>query len=254
MFDCGPATTHKLVKAGLFPTQIDHLFITHHHYDHIVDLPCFILCRWDQGAGKINQLQVWGPPPTEWFYERLLGPDGAFSYDVEARVKAPGSQAVHVNRGGSLPRPKPSVKVTNVKPGIVTEQQNWKVTAAQVHHAEPWLQSLAYRVDSTQGSIVFAGDSAPCASLYALASGADVLVLHVWDHQNALDKSGEGPGEMGTLNAAETAQACNVKTLIVNHSTPALTKPGSRERGIGAIARIFNGDIIFAEELIQLSL
>ena len=26
MFDCGPAATHKLVKAGLWPTQVDYLF------------------------------------------------------------------------------------------------------------------------------------------------------------------------------------------------------------------------------------
>ena len=28
MVDCGPAATHKLVKAGLWPTQIDYLFFT----------------------------------------------------------------------------------------------------------------------------------------------------------------------------------------------------------------------------------
>lgn len=27
MFDCGPAATHKLVKIGLFPTQIGYLFL-----------------------------------------------------------------------------------------------------------------------------------------------------------------------------------------------------------------------------------
>ena len=26
MFDCGPAATHKLVKAGLYPTQVGNLF------------------------------------------------------------------------------------------------------------------------------------------------------------------------------------------------------------------------------------
>ena len=46
MFDCGPAATHKLVRAGLWPTQIDYLFFTHHHFDHDVDYPCFLLCRW----------------------------------------------------------------------------------------------------------------------------------------------------------------------------------------------------------------
>ena len=64
MFDCGPAATQKLVKAGLRPTQIDYLFFTHHHFDHDVDYPCFLLTRWDQAAGKANQLQVFGPPPT----------------------------------------------------------------------------------------------------------------------------------------------------------------------------------------------
>ena len=64
MFDCGPAATYKLVKAGLFPTQIDYLFFTHHHFDHNSDYPCFLLCRWDQSTGKENRLQVLGPPPT----------------------------------------------------------------------------------------------------------------------------------------------------------------------------------------------
>ena len=228
MFDCGPATTYKLVKAGLFPTQIDYLFFTHHHYDHDVDYPCFVLCRWDQGANQEKRLQVWGPPPTEWFTGRLLGPDGAFAYDVTARVEAPGSQSVYVNRGGILPRPRPCVDVRDVGPGKVTEQKHWTVTAANAHHAQPWLESLAYR--------------------------ADVLILHVWNHQDALDESGEGPGEMGTLNAAKMAEACQVKTLIVNHSTPNLTRPGSRERGVGDMARIYQGEIIFAEELIKLEL
>ena len=39
MFDCGPAATHKLVKAGLYPTQVDNLFFTHHHFDPQHRLP-----------------------------------------------------------------------------------------------------------------------------------------------------------------------------------------------------------------------
>jgi len=38
MFDCGPAATHKLVQSGLHPTEIDNLFFTHHHFDHL----CFL--------------------------------------------------------------------------------------------------------------------------------------------------------------------------------------------------------------------
>ncbi len=28
MFDCGPAATYKLVRAGLFPTEVDYLFFS----------------------------------------------------------------------------------------------------------------------------------------------------------------------------------------------------------------------------------
>jgi ribonuclease Z len=65
MFDCGPAATHKLVKAGLYPTQVDNLFFTHHHFDHNIDYPCFLLCRWDQAAGHGSELNVYGPKLTE---------------------------------------------------------------------------------------------------------------------------------------------------------------------------------------------
>ena len=42
MFDCGPAATHKLVQSGLHPTEIDNLFVRHHHFDHDIDYPCFL--------------------------------------------------------------------------------------------------------------------------------------------------------------------------------------------------------------------
>ena len=99
MFDCGPAATHKLVKAGLFPTQVDNLFFTHHHFDHNIDYPCFLLCRWDQAAGNANELHVYGPTLTEEITQGLIGENGVFSPDWRARVGPPLSQQIYVNRG-----------------------------------------------------------------------------------------------------------------------------------------------------------
>lgn len=82
MFDCGPAATLKLVKVGLSPIQVDYLFFTHHHFDHHVDYPCFLLCRWDQSLGRENALRVYGPTLTETLTERLLGENGAFVLDT----------------------------------------------------------------------------------------------------------------------------------------------------------------------------
>ena len=254
MFDCGPATTHKLVKAGLFPTQIDYLFFTHHHFDHNADYPCFLLCRWDQSIGKENKLKIFGPSPTKLITEQLIGPEGAFSYDWKARVGAPLSQSVHVNRGGSLPRPEPSFDVKDITHGKVIEKNNWKVTASEAKHVEPWLESLAYRVDSDKGSIVFAGDTGPCESVGKLANGADILVVNCWNHQKTMDKNGEAPGQTGTLDAAKMAKNAGVKKLILTHTGPQLCESGSKEKGIEDIKRIYQGEVIFGEELMKLVL
>lgn len=254
MFDCGPATTHKLVKAGLWPTQINYLFFTHHHFDHNVDYPCFLLCRWDQSTGSQKTLQVFGPPPTKLITDRLIGPEGAFVDDWRARVGAPLSQHVHQNRGGSLPRPEPLVKVTEVGPGNVAQANGWKVTAAAVHHVEPWLNSLAYRVQAKNLAVTFAGDTGPCESLIKLAKGTDVLVVNCWDHQQKMADNGEAPGQTGTLDAANMATESGAKTLILTHTGKNIAAPGSKEKAIADIARTYKGKIIFAEELMRIDL
>ena len=254
MFDCGPAATHKLVRSGLWPTQIDYLFLTHHHFDHNADLPCFLLCRWDQSTGTENTLRVFGPPPTREMIRKLIGPDGAFSDDWKARVGAPVSQSVHANRGGSLPRPEPQLEAQDVSAGEVLERAGWRVTAAQVRHVEPWLRSLAYRVDTERGSIVFAGDTGACAALDALAQGTDVLVVNCWDHQAAMDENGEAPGQTGTLDAARFARDSGAGVLVLTHTGPGLCRPESREKAMRDIASHYAGEIIFGEEGMTLDL
>lgn len=254
MFDCGPAATHKLVKAGLWPTQVDHLFFTHHHFDHDADYPCFLLCRWDQSTGRENTLNVWGPPPTVLMTGRLIGPEGAFVQDWQARVGAPVSQHVHRNRGGSLPRPGPRLNVQDVGPGPVTETEGWKISAAPVHHVEPWLQSLAYRLDAPGLSITFAGDTGRCEALPQLALGSDVLVVNCWDHQDIMDANGEAPGQTGTRDAAWMATRSEVSKLVLTHTGKRMTAPGLKEKATAEIAAHYSGEIVFGEELMVLDL
>src|SRR5919201_546316 len=101
MFDCGPAATHKLVRAGIFPTEVDYLFFTHHHFDHDVDYPL--------------------------------------------------SQRVYLNRGGTLPRKPPAVNAKDVGPGLVHSGRDWEIIAAPAEHVQPFLDSLAYRLNSPEG-------------------------------------------------------------------------------------------------------
>jgi len=253
MFDCGPAATHKLVKVGLWPTQIDTLFFTHHHFDHDIDYPCFLLTRWDQSIGKENRLRVFGPTLTEALTEGVIGEQGVFAHDWKARVHHPTSQAAFVNRGGTLPRKPPSIDAKDIGPGTVHTGKTWEVTSAHAQHMQPYLDSLAYRLETKGGkSIVFTGDTEPCDSVTDLARGADTMLCMCWDDQEAMDRNGESPGQSGTVEAAEMAQEAGVKELVLVHTGRNITTHGVREKGIGDIHRVYGGRVVFAEELMTL--
>jgi ribonuclease Z len=249
MFDCGPATTHKAAKMGLLPTQIDHLFFTHHHFDHNVDYPCFLLTRWDMSVGKENQLQVHGPRLTESITERLIGENGAFIDDINARVNHPLSQQIHKLRGGDLPRHLPDVLARDVGPGLVYSGKDWEVSASPADHVQPWLDSLAYRVDSAEGSVVFTGDTAPCDSVAQLAKGADVMFSMCTDNQINLEINDRADGNMGTTAAAKLAQEAGVKKLVLVHIGPGLAQTDRMEDGISEVKREYDGEVVFSNEL-----
>jgi ribonuclease Z len=249
MFDCGPAATHKLVKAGLFPTQIDHLFFTHHHFDHDADYPCFLLCRWDQSIGQEEVLTVRGPTLTERITDGLIGPDGVFAHDWKARVGASVSQRVFENRGGTLPRPAPVVDAADIGVGAVFEGNGWRVRAAHAQHVQPFLDSLAYRLECDSGDVVVTGDTEPCDSVVELARDARALMSMCWDHQEHMAVDGESAGQCGTTGAAEMARRAGVDKLILVHRGPALEGEESEAKALADVRDIFDGEVILADEL-----
>ncbi len=62
------AVASQLHHAGLTAGDVDLVICSHLHYDHCSDYVRLFLTRWDQGADKIPELKVFGPPPI-----RLLG-------------------------------------------------------------------------------------------------------------------------------------------------------------------------------------
>ncbi|MGD7705110.1 MBL fold metallo-hydrolase [Microlunatus sp. Y2014] len=249
MVDCGPATTWKLVRAGFRPTDVSTLFFTHHHFDHNVDYPCFLLTRWDQGAGLVEPLEVIGPHPTTRLTDRLVGPDGAFADDIEARVQAPPSQHVYQNRGGTLPRLKPVVQTQDITAGFTRETERWTVRSAPAEHVQPYLDSVAYRFDTAAGSVVFTGDTQPCDTITELARGADLLFCMCWDLDERMVESGEDTGQCGVDGAARTAEAAGVGTLVLVHTGPHISTDEVRQAALERAGAIFGGRTVFADEL-----
>jgi ribonuclease BN (tRNA processing enzyme) len=253
VFDCGPGSHVRLLQAGVAVTAVTQLFITHWHYDHFTDLPHLVLRRWDQGAGKIPELPIYGPRPIKRILASLFGPKGIFGPDLEARTRNEASVALYEARGGKRPRKPPSPRVTETKHGSVIESNGWTVRAVETPHTQPQLRSLAYRLDCPEGSLVYTGDTGPCQSLVRLARDADVMI-HMCHYVSGSEyNEAMRWGCAGHKLAAEHAQAAGVKTLVLTHLTEQVDSDGVRERVIRDVAEIFPGRIIFGEDLKQVA-
>ena len=254
LFDCGPQCVRRLLEKGVSPTEVDHLFLTHLHYDHCVDYGYLVLSRWDQGTGKIPELRVVGPSPVGQMTELLFGEQGVYGPDLAARTEHPGSHFIYEMRGGVLPRQRPRPAVTEVKDGSVVEGPSWRVRVAEVVHCQPQLRCLAYRLDAEGGSLVFGGDTGPTDSLTNLARGADVLT-HMCHFVNGVVTDPRLTSCCsGHLDAARTAQAAGVGTLVLVHLTNQVDQPGTRERVLHEAGQAFAGTIVFGEDLLDVPL
>jgi ribonuclease BN (tRNA processing enzyme) len=252
LFDFGPGAYHRLLEAGVRPVEITDVFFTHLHYDHCLDYVRLLMTRWDQGAGRIPELNVYGPAYTARMTEAIIGENGMFAPDLAARTELRMSQDVFVARGGTLPRLKPRPVVRELRSGESVEFDGVRVQARSVLHAQPILECFGYRLEAEGASFAYSGDAGPCKAMQELAQDCDVLV-HMCHFLSGTALSEEfNRLNMGHLELARLGRAAAVRSLVVSHVTEQMDVPGVRERIVRDMAAIYPGDLFFGEDLMQI--
>jgi len=255
VLDHGPGAAHRLLESGHSPRDVTHLFLTHLHYDHMADYPRLLLQHWDQGAGKIPELNVYGPHPFARITDQLFGEDGVYGLDLEARVSHQASKDIYASRGGTPPRAKPIPQVKEIKAGDIIEGETWSLTVGAARHFQPYLECLAFRIESAEGTIVYSGDSGGVLeSMIELATDCDVLI-HMCHFASGTEPSEEFRLSCGGhMDVAEVASQANAKTLVLTHIVPMLDEPGVMERLVGEMRGVYDGNIVVGQDLMSIPL
>jgi ribonuclease Z len=254
VFDHGFGAHHRLLELGIPATKVSHLFLTHLHYDHCGDYARLVLTRWDQGAGKVPELSVFGPTPLTQFSAALLGESGAFNSDLVARTSDDCSLRIYEARGGVLPRLRPRPHLAELAPGAVVKERGWTLEVSEARHFQPHLNCLAYRLTTAAGTFVYSGDSGPCEAIRKLAHNCDVLV-HMCHYISGTQlRDGFAESCMGHMELATLARDVGVRNLVTTHITEQFDKPGVRERIIGEMSAVFKGNLFFGEDLMEIPL
>jgi ribonuclease Z len=253
VMDHGPGAHHRLLESGHRAVDVDHAFFTHLHYDHCMDYGRLVLQRWDQGADKVPDLDVYGPAPIKRMTELLFGEEGVYGPDIRARVEHRSSIDVFEARGGKAPRKRPAPRVREISPGDVIEGKGWKVTVGRATHVQPYLECLAFRLDAPDGSLCYTGDSGASDEIVKLAQGCDVLI-HMNHYFSGTAPTPAYRAACGNhRDNALTAKRAGVKTLVLTHQLAQIDQPRIREQIVHEIQREFEGKVVWGEDLMQLT-
>ena len=239
LVDCGRGVQQRASAIGVGANGLTALLLTHLHSDHIADLGDVIITRWvTTFAPDPAPLPIIGPPGTAEVVEATLK---AFGFDIGYRI------AHHAD----LTEP-PPVEVHEYTNGEIWDRDGVQIRVAPTDH-RPVAPTIGFRIEHGGASVVLAGDTVPCPSLDALATGAGALV-HTAIRKDLIEAIPQQrirdicDYHSSVEEAAATATRAGVGILVLTHYVPPIS-PGQEDAWRALAASAFDRQIELGDDL-----
>jgi ribonuclease Z len=257
VFDAGDGSAETLSLMGLSPANIEAVFLTHFHSDHIDGLGNLALQHWGQGAAT-EPLGLYG---GEGVARVAAGFNEAYALDSTYRIAHHGPTVVPPSGFGLIAHG--FTIADDQESTIVLDNGGVRITAFRVDHG-PVHPAFGYRIDYKRRSIVVSGDTAPSPVLQRQAANADLLVheglspelVGIMEqtaraqHRDNLAKIFHDILNYHTSpeRAAEIAQAAHVHALAFTHIIPQMPLDALEGPFLGNAAQRFHGPIYVSRD------
>lgn len=165
LFDLGTGATDRLAGLEADYSNLDKVFASHLHTDHVGDIAALWVSGWING--RYTPLHVYGPSgsaPELGLKAHIDHIRAAWAWDVTSRA------GTLPNAGGEIV----AHEFDFSKTAVVYEKNGVKITSFPAIHIRDG--SVSYRLDWNDLSFVFGGDSVPNQWFAREAKGADVVV------------------------------------------------------------------------------
>ena len=233
LFDCGEGTQRQLKFAGVKPTKITRVLISHWHGDHVLGLSGLI---YTLGLCEYNQtLKIYGPIGTKRHLEKMLEAtednarikievkevtkEGSFYEDDGFRLEAHKLEHRCPTLGYAfIEKDRRRINVDYVKKigipegPLLGELQDGKTIEFKGKKITP--EEATYIVKGKK--IAYIADSLLCKGAYSLAKDADLLIASSTYTSKDKEKAQEHI-HMTAEEAGLVASKSNVKRLVLTH-------------------------------------
>lgn len=214
VIDCGLGVTRSLVATGMSLKELDTIFITHLHSDHVLELGALIHTAWTTGTTR--PIHVYGPVGIAEYWQGFMQ---AMAFDCGIRVidegRIPIGDLVHIHTYGA---------------GVIYDTPDLRVSALRVAHP-PVDECYGLRFDADV-RVTFSADTRYFPPLIDFARGSDLLVheaMLVTGLDALVAKTGGGDKLRNHLLASHTtaeevasvARDAEVGHLVLHHLVPA---------------------------------
>ncbi|WP_435256670.1 MBL fold metallo-hydrolase [Thioclava sp. FR2] len=242
LIDCGIGAARSTVYSGVSLLNIDAIFITHLHSDHILELGPLLYTAWTTGLNR--PVRVFGPPGIGAYWENFLK---AMRFDHDIRLVDEGRPDIAI-----------LVEVTEFGEGPIVDLDGIEVKAMRVDHP-PVTDCFALSFAAGTKRVVFSADTCYFPPLADFARGATVLV-HEAMLVAGVDKlvartPGAGRLREHLLASHTTAQdagriaaAGMVGQLVLNHLVPADDPDFTEADWRREVSRHWNGHVVVGHD------
>ncbi len=222
LLDCGPGTLRRLTEAGVDINELDLLFLSHWHPDHVSDLvPYLFATRYGLGFTRGRPVRLISAEGIRDFLRALRQAYGHWIDPPEGLLQI-------------MERPR-GVHSRLEFPGLVLE------TAPARHNPE----SLALRVEAEGRVLVYTGDTEYSPEITELSRGADLLLAEC-----ACPEDRPVEGHSTPSQAARMAAEAGVSRLVLTHFYP----PCDQADLLTPARKFFSGEILLARDLLRITI
>ncbi len=244
VFDAGGGMRHRAIQAWqlynipeLNPQDIQYLFITHLHTDHIHDIPELAGARW---WARAQRLKIWGPQGLQAYTDSMTAMAA-----IEADIRAVGTpEQLVTDREGY------KTEVTEIEDGIVFQNADITVEAFTVPHGEI-RPAFGYKVTTADKTIVISGDTSFSELLAEKAKGVDILIHEIASGDGLASQSEfwqdyHGSSHTTADKVAEVANIAKPGLLVLYHI---LFLGKTAEEIVAEVERDYDGEVVMANDL-----